>query len=306
MSARRIAAGAVVGVALLTVLIVGTGLGWWNAQSSGGAPPPDRLAVNTSLEPRPAFFGDVLTAEIDVDVNPLAVSAQSVRLSPSFDPYVQTEPPSVTRAGVGKHETLRYRYTIQCVSDACLPVDKPFALQLPPVVVSATAGSEPLKVTATWPKTFVASRLQASDVSSTHFRRSKAMPAPSYAVSPGGLANALTAAAGLLAAAALALIGFELVRLVQRRRQRALVVLTPLEAALAYTRDAAGRPDPADRRKALGLLARTLDSEGVPTLANAAEDVAWSEEPPSPDRAIELADEVEGATKDGRGAEVAP
>ena len=43
--------------------------------------------------------------------------------------------------------------------------------------------------------------------------------------------------------------------------------LTPLEAALAYTRDAASRPDPADRRKALGLLAETLDSEGVAALA---------------------------------------
>ena len=119
------------------------------------------------------------------------------------------------------------------------------------------------------------------------------MPPPSYSVSPGTLAEALTVAAGLLALGALALLGFELVRLVERRRRRALVVLTPLEAALAYTREAARRPDAADRRKALALLAETLDSEGAPTLADTAGDVAWSEDPPSPDRALELADEVE-------------
>jgi hypothetical protein len=76
-------------------------------------------------------------------------------------------------------------------------------------------------------------------------------------------------------------------------------VLTPLEAALAYTRDAAGRPDPADRRKALELLATTLEDEGAPALAGSAEDAAWSEEPPSPDRARELADEVEASTRNG-------
>ncbi len=126
------------------------------------------------------------------------------------------------------------------------------------------------------------------------------MPAPTFAVSPGALADGLTVLAGALAVGALALIGFELVRLVERRRQRATVTLTPLEAALAYTRDAARRPDPADRRKALGLLATTLESEGAPALAGTTSDVAWSEEPPTPDRALELADEIEVTTRGGR------
>ena len=47
------------------------------------------------------------------------------------------------------------------------------------------------------------------------------------------------------------------------RRRRAHAA----RAALAYARDAAARPDPPDRRKALGLLAEALDAEGVPALA---------------------------------------
>lgn len=298
MSMRQVIASAAAGAALIAVLIVGTGLGWWNAVPSSGPPPPHRLAVSTSLEPHPAFYGDVLTAKIDVEINSAAVAAKSVRLTPSFDPYVETGPPTVTDTSVGKQETLHYRYSIQCVSDACLPVDKPLAVKLPAITVTAKAATEQLSATAAWPTTFIASRLQAKDVAATHFRWAKTVPPPTYAVSPGTLADGLTAAAGLLAVGALALLVFELVRLVERRRRRALVVLTPLEAALAYTRDAARRPDPADRRKALGLLAKTLDGEGVAVLAGTAGDVAWSEEPPTPDRAIELADEVESTAKD--------
>jgi hypothetical protein len=300
VTSRQLIACVAAGGVLIAVLVVGTGLGWWNAQPAGGAAPANRLAVSTSLEPHPAFYGDVLTAAVDVRIDPTAVSASSVRVTPSFDPYVQTARPVVTSSGVGREKTLRYRYSIQCVSDACLPVGKPYVLKLPPVTVNAKAGTEELKETAVWPTTFVATRLQARDVATTHFRRPRSIPAPTFAVSPGALADGLTVLAGVLAVGALALIGFELVRLVERRRQRATVTLTPLEAALAYTRDAARRPDPADRRKALGLLATTLESEGAPALAGTTSDVAWSEEPPTPDRALELADEIEVTTRGGQ------
>jgi hypothetical protein len=300
MTDRRVIALAAAGAVLVAVLIVGTGLGWWNGGPAGKAP-VQPLTLRTMLDPRAAFFGDALTAEVDVNVDPAVVSTKSIRVVPSFDPYVPTGAPAVSGRSIGRHETLRYLYTIQCVSDSCVPLGKPLAVQFPPVIVTATAGKQPLRVTAKWPATSISSRLGKGDTSSTpRFRRPKEMPAPSYAVSPGTLADALTAAAGLLAAAALALLGFELVRLLERRRLRGVVQLTPLEAALAYTRDAARRADPADRRKALGLLAKILGSEGVPTLAYRAGDVAWSEDPPSPDRAIELAEEVESTTRNGR------
>jgi hypothetical protein len=298
VSRRWLIGALVVGGALIAALVVGTGLGWWNGEPTGGPAPTTRLAVTTSLEPHPAFYGDVLAAEIFVDFNPNQVSASSINPTPSFTPYVQTGPPVVTESGAGRQKTIRYRYSIQCVTDQCLPVSqgKPYVLKLAPFKVTADAGSAKIAATGTWPTTFIATRLTVQDAATTHFRWSKVMPATSYRVSPGTLANGLTVAAALLAIGALALIGFELVRLRDRRRQRALAVLSPLEAALAYTRDAAARPDPADRRKALGLLATTLESEGVPALAGTASDVAWSEEPPTADRAIELADEVEAAT----------
>jgi hypothetical protein len=57
-----------------------------------------------------------------------------------------------------------------------------------------------------------------------------------------------------------------------------------------FTREAARRPDPRDRRKALGLLAETV---GDDDLAGAAERLAWGEAPPSPERTLSLADDVE-------------
>jgi hypothetical protein len=174
-------------------------------------------------------------------------------------------------------------------------------LQLKPVVATAVSGGKTLTARTAWPQTAILSRLQRKDLGSAkpHFRRPQTVPPPSYAVSPSTLANVLTAVAGLLALGALALLVRELARLLERRRRRAQVELTPLEAALAYTRDAAARPDPADRRKALELLSKTLDAEGAPALAGTAEHVAWSEEPPSPDRALELADEAESASRNG-------
>jgi hypothetical protein len=297
---RQAIAGAAAGAVLVVILVVGIGLGWLNGSSTTSAPPAKRLAVRALLSPYPAFYGDVLTAEIDVTIDAAKVSSTSLRVVPSFDPYVETGPPRVSDTRAGHTRVLSYVYSIQCVSDGCLPLAKPYALELPALTVTATAGTQQLSATATWPTTFIASRLTAKDIARTRFRWSRVLPAPVYAVAPGTLAALLTVAAGLLAFTALGLAGFELLRLLERRRRLALVALTPLEAALAYTRDAARRPDPADRRKALGLLAKTLGDEGVSTLAGATGDVAWSEEPPSPDRALELADEVETTAKGER------
>jgi hypothetical protein len=300
MSARQVIALAVAVGALVLVLIVGTGLGWWNTQPSG-EPPAKRLIVRTHLSPRPAFFGDLVTAQVEVQIDRAIVDPKSVHVVASFVPFVPTGRPTVTQGRVGRHETLRYGYSIQCVSDDCLPTRRdPRVTPLKPVVVTAMAGGKQLRATATWPRMSLLSRLQKGEVGGDpNFHRPRTVPAPSYAVSPGGLADALTVAAGLLAFAAVALLGRELMKLLEGRRRRGLVQLTALEEALAYTRDAARRPDPTDRRKALELLAQTLDDEGVPKLADTAGDVAWAEEPPSPDRALELADEVEAATRNG-------
>ncbi len=299
MSGRSVVVGAVAGVAIL-VLIAVTGLGWWSGTPAGGVPSL-ALEVRTSLKPNPSFFGDPVVAQVAVQRDTRVVAARSLRVDASFAPYVETAPPVVSRSTAGSAETTLYRYTIQCVTDDCLPLGKPRTVQFPPVVVTASARTRSVKASGRWPPMLVTSRLTAADVAASggRFRRLATMPRPVYAVSPGLLAGALTAAAVVLALAALALLGLELSRLAGRRRRDAAAELTQLEVALAYVREAASREDVADRRKAVGLLAETLAVEGHGGLAASADDVAWSEVPPSPARTLTLADEVEQTDRSG-------
>jgi hypothetical protein len=295
MKSQPFVVAGIVAVAILAI-VASIGLGWWSSSPAGGQAAGE-LSVTTSLTPHPIFFGDPLVAEVDVDVNRAAVRTDSVKLAaPSFDPYDETKAPEVSRHQAGPDEVIEYRYSLQCVNDdSCLPLKGPNKVRFRPVTVTAMAGSQQLRQTAKWPLAIAESRLQPSDISSpiAHFRAPATLPAPIYSVAPGALADGLTIGAVLLAAAALLLLGRELVGVLARRRLGALTKLTPLEAALLYLRQAAGRPDPADRRKALELLATVLDADGVPTLAGTAGDVAWAEEPPTPARVVELADEVE-------------
>ena len=82
----------------------------------------------------------------------------------------------------------------------------------------------------------------------------------------------------LLAAAALAVRG--LGGLSRRSRARPL---SPLQLAIAYVRDSTRRSD-LDRRRALSLLAETVD-DGEPSLAAAAAERAWSKPPAGPSSA---------------------
>ncbi len=300
MTDRRALAVAGAAGALVAVLVIGTGLGWWSGGPSGGAPAKP-LVVRTLLSPRPAFFGDAVTAEVDVAADARAVPARSIRVLPEFDPFVESGTPAVTTSRIGDELILRYRYRVQCSSDACVPLGKPLPVKLAPVVVTARAGRRPLQVTAPWPRMSVLSRLQRGDVGvSARFRAPRDLPAPSYSSSPTVLADVFTGVAAALAVAALALLGYELLRLLERRRLRGVVRLTPLEAAVAYARDAAARSDPADRRKALSQLAEVLEREGIEPLAETAGDVAWSEPEPTPDRTLQLAEEVEATRRNGR------
>jgi hypothetical protein len=277
------------------LVIASIAFGWFSSPPSGGQAAA-QLSVSTSLTPRPIFFGDELLATIHVDANRSAVDTSSIKLAaPSFAPYVETKAPEVTRHEAGPDEVIEYRYSLQCADDPCLPLKTANKVRFPPAVVTATAGSQQLKQAAKWPLAIASSRLQPSDVASSiaHFRHPTTLPAADYAISPSALADALAIAAILLAAGAVALLGRELMRVLERRRLGAFAKLTPLESALLYLRQAASRPDPADRRKALELLATVLDDDGASTLADTAGDVAWAEAAPTPAQAVELADEVE-------------
>jgi hypothetical protein len=112
----------------------------------------------------------------------------------------------------------------------------------------------------------------------------------SYRVAPGRLATALTIAAVVLAVAGVLLAGWAAATLVRRRRAQARR-LTGLERALVLAREAESRP-PADRRRALGLLARLLGGRHG-RLADEAEELAWSAPSPQPAALAELVTQVE-------------
>ena len=284
---------------VVVLLVVGVGLGWFGGGSSvSGATQP--LGVDTSLTPSSTFFGDPVVADVAVDIDPSKVSRSSLRVVPSFSPYVQSAEPKIDQSHAGGEETIHYLYTLECVTDGCLPVSKPRTVQFPAVVVTATADGKPLKASGKWEPLSVSSRLSPADLagSSPHFISPSTPPPASFGVSPL-VANLLTVVGGLLALAALVLIGLEVRRLFARRRHEALARRTPLEVALALVRQAARRSDPADRRKALGLLADVLEDEGDPGLAGSAGNAAWSQHAPSSDRALELADEAQPPVEAG-------
>jgi hypothetical protein len=226
-----------------------------------------------------------------VDLDTRAISPAQVRVLPNFTPYAETGAPTVSVSRSGRSATMRFRYRIQCVSDGCLPGEKPRPLGLSPVTVSVGDGGHTRSVTAAWPPARVASRLSGADLQRARFHRPTALLRPAYTTSPTTLADLLTGIVGALALLAATVLTLEAIRLFRSRRTR--LVLTPLARALRLTRESARRSSDADRRKALSLLSRTLDDEGAASLADAAGVAAWSGSPPSPETALRLADDVE-------------
>ena len=94
----------------------------------------------------------------------------------------------------------------------------------------------------------------------------------------------------VLAVAGVLLAGWAVAAIVRRRRTQARR-LTGLERALALARQAEARP-PADRRRALGLLAGLLGVRSK-RLADEAEELAWSAPVPQPTALSELVTQVE-------------
>ena len=284
------------GAAALVVALGAAGEGAARAQAPlPPSPPPGPLVVQTALQPNPTFFGDLLVAEVTVDFDARSIAARSIVVSPDFAPYLTVGASQVGTSRVGDEATAVYRYTLQCTNDGCLPAGSVRQVRFPPVIVSAALAGGRVRTTEPWPALVVATRLSKAELAGAtpSFRSASTMPPPDYTVSPDLVAALLVGLGVLLALAAFALLGVELLGARRDRRRRSARALSPLEAAIAYTRQAADRADPTDRRKAIGLLARTLAAEGHDSLAASTTSVAWSDMPPSPASARTLADEAE-------------
>jgi hypothetical protein len=247
------------------------------------------LAVQTSFEPASAHFGDRVLARVVVTVDERAVDLGSVRIAADLGPLAQLGEPRTTQETRGEAGTVTYEIPAACLGEACIAGGPVTALRLPRARVEArlrTGGV--MRRTAAWPALSVRGRVTAADLQAAkpRFRRDVTPPAVTYRVAPLTLARTLVAVALLLALAGLAVAAWQIRALVLRRRARD--TRSELEHAVDFVRDALLRPPP-DRRRALGLLARVLRRRDGP-LSAAADELAWSEPEPAPERMAELAE----------------
>jgi hypothetical protein len=282
---RRIAIVSLAAVAMLTV-----------AAPASGAPP---LIVQTSVSPPWLYFADTVTAQVDVLFDQSNVDASSIRIDPSFGMWQQVAPvrSSSTHSGTVTRKTMWF--TISCLTFQCVPkttTAQPFVL--PPVIVTGrNLDGSSLKISKTWHVLYVAGRFPpttSTDVVPT-FRLQSQIPAPTYRLNPTMLAFVLDAIGAIIVVLALA-IGVRTVARGRLTRHHVVDHRPPLVRALALVRAAQTR-DPDDRRRAVGLLARTLPQQ-EDSLKGVASEIAWSMPEPSVDRVEELARTVEAELKE--------
>jgi hypothetical protein len=252
-----------------------------------------QLDVHTSVSPAWTYFGDTVTVRLDVLFDPKIVDAATVQTSPSFGDWQQfsTTRFAETRSGSVVHET--WWFSLDCLTFACLPRGPIVqAFKLPNLAIKAReTDGQSLLVQQKWPTLHVSARYLPPALPSARpaFSLQTAVPASSYRVEPSLLAALLDVGGGLLLASAAAAAGFGLwLRLTASRRRKR--ELRPLELALALVREAKAR-EPDDRRRAVGLLARTLapSDRSIPS----ASELAWSAGEPSPSGLEELAETIE-------------
>jgi hypothetical protein len=274
----------VVAVALAVVLALGL-----FQQGSSGRAPARPLTATAALGTYALSFGDPLSARIEVLVDPRKVDVGSVRVHPRFAPW------RIVSSSTDRHSAagtlLGYRYTLECLSPACLPgrtlAERRF---LPAFVSYRTAAGRPARRLVDWPTYRVATRLTSPDIGDPTERLAAdvSLPPVSYRIAPGTLQALLAALSALLVIAAGTLVYFAL-----PKRRAAKKDLPPIERALRLVRASTANGYPAERRMALGGLARELSADGRRDLAQAAVRLAWSSQPPSSEAASAFADRVE-------------
>jgi hypothetical protein len=285
---RRVA---LVGACVAVVLAIALALGWWQHDSSGPAPAQPAAATAT-LDTQALSFGDPLEARVDVLVDPRRVDLDSVRVRPRFAPWRVLSSTAERRSGAGT--LLVYRYALECLSPACLPgrtlAERRF---LPALLSYRVPTGRTVHRVVEWPTYRVVTRLTSPDIGdpTQHLSEDTSLPAVTYKIAPGTLQPLLAALSAILVLAA----GLFVYATLPRRRVATGPELPPLEDALRLVRASTANGYPAERRKALGRLARELRADGRRDLAQAAVRLAWSSHPPTSEATSDFADRVEAA-----------
>lgn len=287
-----LAALAVVAGAVVVALAVAGG--WWS--SSPTARPAEAISAQASVSPGAVHFGDPVTAQAVVAVDPRRVDPASVRLTPQFLSYrVASSSRSVQR--VGETTTIGWSYALECLGAGCAPGRPQLVLEFPNAVLRyRTVAGAARRLTLTWPTITVASRLDDEDraAPTAHLRVDATPPPVSYDVAPGPLVDGLVAGSAVLVLVAAGLLYLAFFRRAPAAEPATPSGGSPVEDAVRLVREtAANGHDPGLRRLALQRLVRELRTAGEPGLADDVGRLAWSDGPPSPAGANELADRVE-------------
>ena len=289
---KRLAAAAlVVAGAAAAAVVIALGAG-----SSGAPAPQSPISVQAAMSPGVVHFGDTVTARAVVVLDPGKVDVTSLRLVPRFLAYeVAHAKRDVQRDG--KATTVSYDLALECLGAGCAPGRPQVALQFPPALLRyrTRAGARGQYAFA-WPSITVSSRLDDADRANpyTALRTNTTPPPVSYSVSPGALADGLVGGAGFLVLVAGVLLWLAFRRRSSPRPVEAAASRDPLEEALRLVREIAGdghRPEL--RRLALQRLVTELRATGRAELAESVGRLAWSDGPPSPGGARQLADRIE-------------
>ena len=238
------------------------------------------VSASVDVSPRAVPFGDVVEARATVAVDTTAVDPDSV--------VVRVRPGAFTKvserrewAVAGGLAVLSVRLRLACRSAECVPGPVARRVRLPPLRVGSRS--------VAWPPVDVLPRVPAAAVEADEppWAVDDSPPTPTFRVEPSSAIAALGGAAALLTVAGIALITLGVRRtLAPRPRER-----SGLERALARVR-ASLRGDLAERRRALGALARVLASRDR-ALSRTAAELAWAEPGPAPEATQALAARVE-------------
>lgn len=280
-----IATGVVAVGAAATALFIARGGG------TSSVAPTTPLSVKAALDRNAVEFGDPVSASVTVLADSRNVRASDIEVRQDLAPLTQLGRTQITRTERGRLLVLTYRTEATCLDQRCIANGRPKRVALAPVRVDVGGpggGTE----RASWPALQIRSRVLPGDVDQENppLRSDPTPPPVSYRISPDTLALVVTLVAVLLAVAGVLLGGWAVAGIVRRRRSGTRR-LAGLERALALAREAEGRP-PADRRRALGLLAGLLGGRNE-RLADEAEELAWSAPAPQPASLADLVTQVE-------------
>ncbi len=232
----------------------------------------------------------MVRADVRVTVDRRRVDPRSVRVVADFSPFVIVGRTRIRREALGRVTVVRYTYRIQCVAAECSHAGAQARVLLPPARV--TWGTPVHRAIVAWPVATVASHLSFADAASPSLHFATTASANRYRVDP----NLLGWSSIALAVAIVLAIGSATVVRLKTRGVEPVESSTALERALARLESAASGSH-AERRAAIGALAKTLESDGFAELAPLARRLAWSSGGPTPAVATELAGLVRAAVE---------